>query len=156
MARVGFARELARKTLEELEIRTLPVDVIQIAQAYGVRVEAFKGWPKTLRGRLWRTHFLIGVNVEDIETRQRFTIAHELGHFLMRHDSDEFTEYESSLDSPKQEFDIEASEFASELLMPLKWVKADFVKIRSADQMVYRYNVSKTAMWLRLVRLKLV
>lgn len=156
MVRVGFARELARKTVKELEIIAPPVDVEHIAQAYGVKVEYFEGWPKTLRGRFWRTQFLIGINAADIRTRQRFTIAHELGHFFMRHDSDEFSEYESSLNSPKEELDIEASEFASELLMPLKWVKEDFRKIRNADQMAHRYNVSKSAMWLRLLRLNLI
>lgn len=101
------------------------------------------------------------------ETRRRFTIAHELGHLLLHKDEklhiDErfpigFRDGVSSLAEDDNE--IEANQFASELLMPLEFLAKD-LKDLSLDmeseeaiaELANRYQVSLQAMTIRLSRL---
>ncbi|WP_151814181.1 ImmA/IrrE family metallo-endopeptidase [Acinetobacter junii] len=62
------------------------------------------------------------------KTRQRFTIAHELGHiFLPWHKgtiASDINEYCSSTHSTYREMESEANRFASELLMPSDWINS--------------------------------
>ena len=105
----------------------------------------------------------IGVNEEHAPVRQRFTVAHELGHFIYadrdaivfdylgreRGFSFEMTETADA--------ETTANQFAADLLMPPEWVREDFNKY-SADLTLLRrrYGVSEQAMWFRLLNLRLV
>jgi Zn-dependent peptidase ImmA (M78 family) len=73
--------------------------------------------------------FLINVNAKHPQTRQRFTIAHELGHFVYHRDligtgidddrayrSTDAGRYHNTAIGPKEE--TEANRFAASLLMP--------------------------------------
>ena len=111
--------------------RTAPVDVEGLAAELGVRVR--RAWlGKDISGELRpleRGRFEIVVNAADPETRQRFTIAHELGHFIYhRHligsgvgDDRAYRSagagiYKNTMIGPAEE--REANQFASGLLMP--------------------------------------
>jgi Zn-dependent peptidase ImmA (M78 family) len=115
---------------------------------------------------------VIGVNSKHSETRQRFTMAHELGHFILhKHsgihvDEDDFfvrfRDENSGLGTEPEE--REANAFAAELLMPRQFVEAD-VRTRQRFSMLdetglrdlaKRYGVSLQACMLRLVNLKLI
>ena len=156
MPRVGFARQMARKILEELSITSLPVDVELVAKGHGLTIERFYDWPEKLHGQLWRGRRVIGVNGNDHYTRQRLTLAHELGHFVLHHDLLEFVDYEGALDDPQKDLDVEAYEFGGELLMPMQWIKQDYAKNQDAKRLALRYNVSEPALWVRLIRLGLI
>jgi Zn-dependent peptidase ImmA (M78 family) len=70
--------------------------------------------------------------------RRRFTIAHELGHFLMpSHKGDEHcTEAdlrEMRLDEDHRRREAEANRFAAGLLMPRPWFSRDMEKLGDAD-----------------------
>ena len=60
------------------------------------------------------------------KTRQKFTIAHELGHiFLPWHKgtiASDINEYNFSAHSMYKDMEAEANRFASELLMPTNWI----------------------------------
>lgn len=76
--------------------------------------------------------------------RQRFSIAHELGHFYMGH-----VFGNSSIDlGSKNNDEIEANHFAAYLLMPPTLLRAD-IKAGTRDIAVLskRYQVSEDAMW---------
>lgn len=104
----------------------------------------------------------IGVNEEHPPVRQRFTIAHELGHFVYS-DRDAIVfdylgrergfsfEMSESADS-----ETTANQFAADLLMPAIWVRLDFEQY-GADLSILRrrYGVSEQAMWFRLLNLHL-
>ena len=107
----------------------------------------------------------IGVNSKHAPTRRRFTIAHELGHFLLHEgllshvDRDFRVNYrddESSLATNIEE--IEANTFAASLLMPAHFLDAlnaeDAVDddSRVAD-LAAQFDVSRHAMSLRLINL---
>jgi len=156
MASVGFARQMARKTLRELSITSPPVEVESVAEAHGLTVERFDNWPEKLHGQLWRGQRVIGINGNDHHTRQRLTIAHELGHFVLHHDILEFVDHEGTIDDPEKDLDVEAYEFGGELLMPMRWIKSDYAKIRDAKKLALRYDVSEPALLVRLLKLGLI
>lgn len=109
---------------------------------------------------------VIAVNSAQHENRQRFTIAHELGHFLLHRgtklhfDEDFRIDYRdaTSSDATKRE-EIEANAFAAALLMPRRILMRDWLRLAPDDKeisdairtLAKRYRVSQKAMELRLV-----
>lgn len=108
---------------------------------------------------------VIGVNSFHAATRQRFTIAHELGHLLLHEtramivDTHVYRRDEvSSMGTKKEE--REANAFAAELLMPRDFVEVVFDTVLmeqpaiTASQLVSRlaadFEVSEQAMGIRL------
>jgi Zn-dependent peptidase ImmA (M78 family) len=148
-----------------------PIPVERIARLRGVQLKyvPFEG---DMSGLLFqeRGHAIIGVNELHPKTRQRFTIAHELGH-LELHSHDELhidrnyrihlrNERSSQAIDPAE---IDANAFAAELLMPtamiirdLKDQTVDFENDELLHSLANRYKVSLQAMILRLTNLRLI
>jgi IrrE N-terminal-like domain len=93
-----FARISAHRTSQDIaRLRTdrLPVDLLAIAGDVGVSVDydaVFNDDPTT-SGSIQRSYdrsgpqtYLIRINGRDPEVRKRFTLAHELAHFLLHKD----------------------------------------------------------------------
>lgn len=119
-------------------------------------------------------HIIIGVNTRTSRKRQRFTIAHELGHVVM-HQNPLIVDHSvrmdwrddvSSLGTEKQE--IEANAFGASLLMPQQMVIARAKEyssraLRSAmgkswreqliSELAREFDVSTEAMGFRLINL---
>lgn len=111
--------------------RTAPVDVETLAFALGVPVQYANLDPETsgMIERVADGRFRIVVNANHAPTRQRFTIAHELGHYMLhRHLIGEGIEdcrayrsgnkgvYRNTNIGPMQE--TQANKFAVSVLMP--------------------------------------
>lgn len=67
----------------------VPVDVVKIAKAYGINVyvaELSNEISGAIRHNSETDNFEILVNKNNVEARQRFTIAHELGHYFLHRD----------------------------------------------------------------------
>ena len=79
-------RSLVEKLLTEHEVREAPVDVLQMAKRLGLEVRKEPA-EADLSGFLFRNEgngtAVIGVNSNQPPNRQRFTIAHELAHYLL-------------------------------------------------------------------------
>lgn len=119
----------AAKVLAAAGVSALPVNVREIARKYAfVLTETL---PNDVSGMLVPTDAgskkpaIIAVNKRHKLPRQRFTIAHELGHLLMHRYTAphadgvsriKFRDSTSSLGTDREE--IEANQFAAELLMP--------------------------------------
>ncbi len=113
----------------------------------------------------------IGVNPKDSYYRQRFSIAHELGHFLLHADSSAFfvdkdflikyrhTNKNYSNAERKQE--QEANAFAAALLMPAKIIESEIengqilglTETELIAQLAYKFKVSEVAMSYRFTNL---
>lgn len=166
--RPNRAEQAATALLDEVEMQELPIPVDDIARKLGVtlRYEPLEGGMSGVLFREEGGNPVIGVNELHAETRQRFTIAHELGHLQLHEDVlyvDGLVrrDHKSSLALDPQE--IEANAFAAELLMPrsliLRELKrrvpegkvvdpAKLVRALAAD-----FDVSEQAMEFRLVNL---
>ncbi len=95
------------------------------------------------------------VNSEDSYVRQRFTLAHELGHHALMHikpggscDRDERASYGMDY------YEIEANNFAAEILMPEEKLRADVGQsYTDIHKLADKYEVSYDAMYYRLKNL---
>lgn len=162
MIRARESRRRARQLLEFAGVKHPPVDSKAIAEFLGFTVLPYD-FPDTTSGLTFIEEGVkaIGVNSRHALTRQRFSIAHELGHYLNGHDSYDsggtHVESQPSYLNPQQWQEIEANEFAAELLMPTDWLKRDVAEI-GADgvALARRYGVSEQAMWIQLLDLKLM
>jgi Zn-dependent peptidase ImmA (M78 family) len=134
-----------------------PIDVHQIATDLGLKIWEFSNMSDSVSGKLYRDHlspkgWSIGVNANNSSTRKRFTIAHELGHFLLHRDflgegvaDDEF--YRSEHLSGAQE--TEANKFAADLLMPYHLLQNLAPKM-SVENLAKLFKVSEQALKIRL------
>lgn len=150
--RVGYARNAARKLLSEFGLGKPPIilreAVACLAKKYDLSVYPWAFSDKTNGVQVTKDkEFVIGYNKTQHPHRQRFTVAHEIGHLVLGHTSKNHT-VELNDVGPEE---IEANQFAAELLMPLQMLKNDLQKGFSNPRVLAsRYWVSEEAMWLRL------
>lgn len=173
MPRVDPEREAAQ-VLREHGISRPPVPVERIARDMGVQV-AFEPFEGDVAGMLFQDpnddQVVIVVNSLNAKTRQRFSVAHEVGHlrlhegpiYVDRPVNVRFRDERSSLAIDHEE--IAANRFAAALLMPEDWLLTD-VEQRIGRQaqlsdeafvenLARRYDVSRQAMEFRLANLGL-
>ncbi|MEX0799862.1 MAG: ImmA/IrrE family metallo-endopeptidase [Dehalococcoidia bacterium] len=166
MIRSRESRQRAKNILEMFRVNEPPTDVHGIAGELGFMVIPYDFPEDTSAMLLIREDAkVIGVNENHAEVRQRFSIAHELGHYLNGHE--DFTvrggqekirvDGEFDFTDPQQRREQEANEFAAELLMPESMLKRDIAAAGRLDvpALTKRYNVSEQAMWIQLIDLKL-
>jgi hypothetical protein len=124
MAAVGRAEPSAKQLLAEGDVSGPPVPVEEIARELGVRVY-FEHFDQDISGILYRdgANSVIGVQATHPKTRQRFTIAHEIGH-LRLHKGPMFLDHSVRVDRRDEKAslgidldEIEANSFAAALLM---------------------------------------
>jgi len=109
--------------------------------------------------------FTIGLNRDDSELRQRFTLAHELGHYFLHSDllepgGEHFDRLysghnDSGVLSARDE--TQANRFAAELLMPKTQVERlwSLNSRKEHWKLAKQFGVSSSAMAWRLVNLNL-
>lgn len=164
-----FARELLEKYGNEI-----PVDVYRVAAGEGVLVEEVDLEP-SVSGFLvvkGTEDVVIGVNKDHHPYRKRFTVAHELGHFLF-HGAESASNVmtgegkfvyfrDEASETGEVEHERKANQFAADLLMPKEALKGMVPsKIRMSDETAIRrlalkFDVSFTAMSIRLTTLKML
>jgi len=160
---------LAAELLVRHGIQAPPVPVEDIAVAENIQVvrSTAKGDES---GFLLRNgvNVIIGVNSRNSPRRQRFTIAHELGHWRLHKGRPLIVDHwvminkRDGVSSQATDFEeIEANQFAAELLMPRQFIKDSFKrkqgKFGSRDVLIgalaTEFGVSVEAMGFRLTNL---
>lgn len=140
----------------------LPIDPIRIADALGIDVYTARmqaGVSGTLE-KVSGSDPVIYLDQDDSLNRQRFTCAHELGHYVKRTahgDGDyDFVDYRDQLASTgtRQE-EVYANQFAAALLMPEELVRAEHRRGSGPVRPALRFGVSDDAMGYRLQNLGL-
>lgn len=160
LADVANPELIAKEIIKQCPELLLPIDVNAICYSCGIEsLNAIEtaGFEGALITNNTKTNGAILFNAQASITRQRFTISHELGHFLIP--SHYLAEGQSSFyctpndlktfhsNSPHQNKELEANAFAAELLMPEVHFKADVRRIRYLDldeiiSLRTKYNVS--------------
>src|SRR4051794_8868468 len=82
---LSVARKVATRLFAEAQI-SLPVDLEDLVGWRGLSLTYEPGWPDTLCARYLPVDRKIEVNVTHRKVRQRFSVAHELGHFALGHE----------------------------------------------------------------------
>lgn len=92
---------------------------------------------------------------DDFASRTRFSIAHELGHFELHRQSVACSK--RALNDWRTGQEIEANEFASELLMPEEFIRAEIAAsrpgFRALERLAERYQTSLFATTRRFIEL---
>lgn len=156
--------------LKDFGASELPVPVEQIARRLGAQItyESFEG---EISGMLYRDSgtTVIGVNSRHAPTRQRFTVAHEIGHLLIHKGQPLFIDrfvrvnWRNGESSPEE---VQANAFAAELLMPRALVREaighalsrrrDATPQEIVGTLARRFEVSTAAMQYRLINLEIL
>ena len=101
---------------------------------------------------------IIYYNPTESEIRQRFTLAHELGHHLLGHTRYKNEYRDNFTEKPDNLFDIEANLFAVEILMPSGAILrlAGSKGCRTEYDLAVLFNVSLEAMHWKLIYLGII
>ena len=157
----------AAELLKQLGVGGPPVPVDHIAAATGAHL-TYETLDGEVSGLLYRDEErkVIGVNSRHAPVRQRFTIAHEIGHLLMHEGRPVFIDRlvrVNARDGSTSQEEVEANAFAAELLMPRILLQGEVNSIlgqgRSVgpDELVRelatKFQVSSEAMGYRLANL---
>ncbi len=147
----------------------LPVDPIRIARQLGIDVytNRLDSNVAAVLAKEPGQDPVIVLNGSDSRNRQRFSCAHELGHYVRRTNQAafdpagfdtndyEYTDYRSNLSSTGEDADeVYANGFAAALLMPEAEVRKRF-KDSSPIDLAVVFDVSQEAMQIRLNALRL-
>lgn len=166
--------ERAQQLIANSKITSPPVPVEKLIQVCGART-VFRSLDDGVSGFVLRekgTTPIVGINSYHSSVRQRFTMAHELGHLLLHKTSkihidetDFFIKFRDAQSSDGSDRDErEANGFAAALLMPDAFLKTDLRKLgdiglhddQKLQALAKRYGVSLQAMLIRLTSLRLI
>jgi len=153
-ARVGSARNLARDLIKKCKIKEGPISlrtiIAYLQGTHDLGVYPCANFSDKLSGIL--------VTIEDETSRRdeihfnqnhnwhrrRFSIAHEIGHLLF---NTSHSATGSDFNNSQSTDETEANQFASELLMPLAFLKTDLKKAHTTvKDLAWKYIVSEEAM----------
>lgn len=166
-------RELAARLLDQSTVQRAPVPIDKIAKSKGVQIIRHPIDIEDVSGFLYhdKNKTVIITNSEHSDVRQRFTIAHELGHYLLHEghpvhvDRGFSVKMRDDLSSKGVDtYEIEANNFAAELLMPKQMLEEDLMAIEDINlfegdaiqKMAKKYKVSSQALTIRLTSLGLI
>ena len=161
------SREEARTLLLEMGIHRSPVPVADIAKKLGIALR-FTPLDAGLSGMIFRKGVAcIVVNSLHHPNRQRFTLGHEIAHFLLHmqdiggevHVDKKFLAFARDMKSSEgwDRKEIEANRFAAELLVPrdflareLRGQVVDLEDDASVSDLADNFQVSRQVMTFRL------
>ncbi len=154
----------ANELLEKAGATAPPIDVNDLCVRCGVLVLE-RSFREALSGLVfaYQDGAVIGINADHPKTRRRFTMAHELGHYLLRHhesfpgSEDRFHIDLAEGTPPGFDWRAErgANDFAADLLMPRRLMAAAFEQSQDPVTLASMFNVSQVAMGIRLLELGL-
>lgn len=161
------ARNLSWEVLIRNNVCELPVKIVPICRNYGIRVRSYQDSSDVLRG-LGLLHmtdrtdgfltYISGAPVifydqRCVPGRQRFTIAHELGHYLLGHvmpgQVTAINREPAPGDSPQER---QANQFAARVLAPacVLWG----LDLHDADEIATACGISRAAAAFRAERMR--
>ena len=165
----GIERKI-ESILKQIQINSPPINLDYILEHFGLKLEQYD-FGERGSGVLYikKGEGIIGINLNEKNERKRFTIAHELGHFLLHKKNKDQLFVEEYIyrdqDSESGEFkrEREANAFAAALLMPKIFLKRmikknelDVTHEDSIDFLAKKFQVSEIAMTYRVTNLKLI
>jgi Zn-dependent peptidase ImmA (M78 family) len=136
---------LARKIIKKHSL-SVPFDLDALVGQYAevlyksIPVEGVDGVCLNLK-MPGKKHVVI-VNSNSVRVRQKFTLAHELGHIIIPWhlgtfiDDIDVSTQSNSANNKYWEIEREANRFASELLMPFEWVYEAFLKDPDIESLI--------------------
>ena len=140
--------DAANKLLEVQNNVDPPIKIIDICQNLGFSVYQ-QELPEDICGYImingelkdnFDTDKIISVNSNESNKRRRFTVAHELGHYLFDFDPNESIQYFDMFEIDHLNGDWQedrANRFAAELLMPKTAIKSKYYELKGEGKNLY-------------------
>ncbi len=166
---IQSARKQAESLIVSLGITRAPINVEGVAKHLGLRIISMD-LEKGVSGLLITKPSMscIAIREDDPPVRQRFSIAHEIAHFCLRHQFEpgehvhvdrghliSQRDRQSSMGTNLKE--VEANQFAACLLMPSALVRASIKELNTDElydahitALAAKFKVSEQAMTIRL------
>ena len=149
----------ARDILRDAGITIPLVDVKSIAESFFLQV--VQSDTRRHGGRALLEHGQIHVNASESPARQRFSIGHEIGHYVLHPDGFVFSAHEDPqselyAEDPDNELEREADYFSSVLLVPPRWLRKDVDAGMFPTQIANRYQVSQEVVFISLEQHRLL
>jgi len=152
--RTPYVRRVAKELLRASNVRRAPVDLRAVVAQCGLKYEEVDYFPDDVDALIVTTEdgSVAVVNKNQSITRRRFSLAHELGHFVL-HRNGSVVEESVSIDSPPTGdsegggtsiAEREANLFAGELLVPLELLKKNFRPGMTAADVGAIFEVSES------------
>lgn len=133
-----------------------PIHMVPLAEKLGINV--YKApWPNSVSGKIQKDQergglsgYAIFVNGDHSEQRRRFTIAHEISHYVLHEDriGDGLFDdalYRSGLSNAEEQ---DANALAADLLMPRRLLRE--FEFSDVETLAHIFNVSEQSMAIRL------
>lgn len=146
-----------------IDMPPVPVEELAISLGADLQYESYEGEVSGMLYRPVEGDPVIGVNSMHPPTRQRFTVAHEIGHLVMHKGQPMFIDRFVRVNWRNGESandEVEANAFAAELLMPRTFVAREVERVlskrrnvtaqRLATELASTFDVSAEAMQYRL------
>ena len=160
-----------RKELERIDLYRLPVNPVTVANKLGMKVKSIESEDSSFAGLVAVKNGSGSIYVSESEPAYliRFTIAHEIGHYLLHLNEGGTIRDGMMLDRPIDMFwdrepaevseewmkEIEANWFATELLMPTEFIREEWSKIPSVSRLAEAFYVTDEAIGHRVANLSL-
>ena len=144
-------------------LASAPVNLEGMAEALGLTVDTNADLPDDASGRISRMpanplQYKIEVNHRHSSRRKRFTLAHEISHYLLHRDQigDGVTDSAMYRSRLSDYIETEANRLAAELIMPANLLRPVWrAGFRSLVDLCNRFDVSEEALRIRLKQLRL-
>ena len=142
---------------ESNNIEIVPLNVEDLADKLGITIE-YESLENDLSVILYKDDlgkWIIEVNQRHHKNRQKYTIAHELGHYILhRHLKDRFEDEIFFRGGEPSNEEWQANEFASCILMPEQRFR-QFIKddVNEIDELAAKFQVSTIALRIRVKNL---
>lgn len=160
------SKELAKISRQEMDaikeyLEQKPVPLGKIASALGVKVTV-SNLPVGISGEISNAdgNFEIRINRNESRERQRFTLAHELAHFLLHRDripsGTGITDNRLYRSGAPEQVEYEANRLAADLIMPEQLIARDIHRVDgfsmedAVAKLASEWQVSKAALEIRL------
>lgn len=164
-------KRIVKGILQKHNIVAPPIPIELIAKKEGVLLK-YSVFEDNISGLLYRKNNkdVIGVNEDHSPNRQRFTIAHEFGHYILNHQGNLFVDKhhklyrnEISKEGTSRE-ERQANKFAAEILMPEEMLINELSKYDDPDiedpsqlnKIAEKFKVSPQALTIRLANLGVI
>ncbi len=169
LADIGNPVQLAKAVIGQIPNITLPIPVrdiaaaLDIAEIKPITVSGFEGGLITFDDK---SSGCILINENSRPQRQRFTIGHELGHYLNPwHNPGGEGQFmckaqdmiaSGNPTGRRQKMEVEANQFSAELLMPSQFMRDDIKRLNAPEidhivALSTKYDVSKESMGRRYI-----
>lgn len=165
--------EAAKKVIADFQVTEPPVDILNIVKRIGIELVEYNLGDDTSGVLMIRNKKgTIGYNPKDAQVRRRFTVAHELGHYLLhRTSNDLFVDNfflmkfrgNNSYTENDHVDEQEANAFAAAVLMPENFIDDEMkntvyrglTEIDFIGRLAKKFEVSIPAMTYRLTNLNI-